>query len=174
MERQVVMGCMTGEHFCQHATDEAGGCPETKAGVRWRLLCQHKNRPLALSSLFACRQAACEALREGRLIEWSGRRGSNPRQPAWKAGCSKFAECLLSIGLLSRFTRYSLNVHTSDKSCRVHAAKAVASFLPFWEVYLTKDVASFTRQHVTRFVLAYSIYHSSSGSKVSRKSGQGV
>jgi hypothetical protein len=86
MERQVVMSQMTGEHFCQHVRGEAGGCPEMKAGVRWTSFEAQENRRLAWSSLFACHQAACEALREGRLIEWSGRRGSNPRQPAWKAG----------------------------------------------------------------------------------------
>src|SRR6266550_9211653 len=37
-------------------------------------------------SLLACRQAACQAHREGRLREKSGRRDSNSRQPAWKAG----------------------------------------------------------------------------------------
>ncbi len=74
------------EHFCLEDKREAGGCQEMEAGVRWRPFGYKQNRRLELSSLLASSKAACEALRGRRLKEESGRRGSNPRQPAWKAG----------------------------------------------------------------------------------------
>jgi len=60
------------KHFCQPAAVEVGGCQETKAGIRWRLLCQNKNRPLVLSSLFVCCQVVYESLRERRpsTLQW--------------------------------------------------------------------------------------------------------
>jgi hypothetical protein len=60
------------KHFCQPAAVEVGGCQETKAGVRWRLLCQNKNRPLVLSSLFACCKVVYELLRERRPSRRAG------------------------------------------------------------------------------------------------------
>jgi len=43
---------------------------------------------------------------ERRFIEESGRRGSNLRQPAWKAGCHDFAARFLYIGLGGDFNAH--------------------------------------------------------------------
>ena len=63
--------------------------------VAARLL-THKNIvPLLAQTLPGCRQAAYSRLAKRRCTTWSGRRDSNPRQPAWKAVCHKFAARLL-------------------------------------------------------------------------------
>src|SRR6266487_6419227 len=75
-------------------SDEADGraCTEadSRNGIEADSRCTRfrtqQNRLLWPSSLPACLQTAYEALPERRFLTWSGRRGSNPRQPAWKAG----------------------------------------------------------------------------------------
>src|SRR6266568_5679540 len=84
-------------------SDEADGraCTEadSRNGIEADSRCTRfrtqQNRLLWPSSLPACLQTAYEALPERRFLTWSGRRGSNPRQPAWKAGCHDFATRLL-------------------------------------------------------------------------------
>ncbi len=79
-----------------------------KAGVRCTLCEAQENRRLDLSSLLASCKAACEGLRERRFKEESGRRGSNPRQPAWEAGTLPFRLTLLSSSDLSSDQIYLL------------------------------------------------------------------
>src|SRR5437868_10400887 len=75
-------------------SDEADGraCTEAdsrngiEADSRWTRFRTQQNRLLWPSSLPACLQTAYEALPERRFLVGSGRRDSNPRQPAWKAG----------------------------------------------------------------------------------------
>src|SRR6266571_6607517 len=57
-----------------------------EAECRCTPFCAKQNRPLLFPSPFGCHQLAPEALAQRRFTAWSGRRGSNPRQPAWKAG----------------------------------------------------------------------------------------
>jgi hypothetical protein len=57
-----------------------------RQNVAVRLFAHYKTVPLLLPSPFGCHQLAPEALAQRRFTAWSGRRGSNPRQPAWKAG----------------------------------------------------------------------------------------
>jgi hypothetical protein len=129
------------EHFCRRVKSEAGGCQKMKAGVRWRPFGHEKNRRLACSSLLASFQAACEALRERRFRCESGRRDSNPRQPAWKAGGCALAARLIYIGLTAGFIRFTCIVSVPGKRCRARffrlSAKHVACFcLRFWQKVL--------------------------------------
>src|SRR3989440_7490757 len=54
--------------------------------VAVHLFTQHKTACLLTLSPLACHEAACSEPVKRRFMRWSGRRGSNPRQPAWKAG----------------------------------------------------------------------------------------
>jgi len=94
--------------------------PKNKAGVRWTPFEAQENRRLDWSSLLACHQAACEALRERRSKKWSGRRGSNPRQPAWKAVCHRIAARLLSTGSASASSTHYHFSRTNGIVCRIH------------------------------------------------------
>src|SRR5690242_13480702 len=58
----------------------------TRQNVAVRLLAHNKTAFLLTPSPFGCHQLAPEVLAQRRSIHKSGRRGSNPRQPAWKAG----------------------------------------------------------------------------------------
>src|SRR6266566_2702083 len=78
-------GVVSGEADSRART-EADGRNESEADSRWTRFRTQQNRLLWPSSLPACLQTAYEAFPERRLFIWSGRRGSNPRQPAWKAG----------------------------------------------------------------------------------------
>ena len=90
--------------------------PRQDVAVR---VCVHKNTVSLLSlTLPGCRQAASDRPAERRCKRWSGRRGSNPRQPAWKAGTlppllrvlwasflfrlKSFPSCLIGSGHASR------------------------------------------------------------------------
>ena len=79
-----------------------------------------KNRRLELSSLLAFYQTACEALRERRSKGWSGRRDSNPRQPAWKAGCHTITARFTSSGSTSGFCVPARCVSAPNKSVHKH------------------------------------------------------
>src|SRR2546428_13667265 len=68
------------------ARTEADGRNESEADSRWTRFRTQQNRLLWPSSLPACLQTAYEAFPERRFLTWSGRRDSNPRQPAWEAG----------------------------------------------------------------------------------------
>src|SRR2546421_6342457 len=90
-----------------------------EADSRWTRFRTQQNRLLWPPSLPACLQTAYEALPERRLVPWSGRRGSNPRQPAWKAGCHTIAASLLRTGLTGSCIPYTTNVSVPDKRCHV-------------------------------------------------------
>ncbi len=91
-------------------SDEADGRTRTEADSRNGIeadsrcthLCRQQNRLLWSPSLPACLQTAYEALPERRLFTWSGRRGSNPRQPAWKAGTLPLSYSRKSRGAQTR------------------------------------------------------------------------
>src|SRR5947209_3229867 len=53
------------------------------------LFAHHKTACLLTLSPLACHEAACSEPIKRRFRRWSGRRDSNPRQPAWKAVCHK-------------------------------------------------------------------------------------
>src|SRR5436305_13095518 len=66
--------------------------------VAVHLFAHHKTACLLTLTPLACHEAACREPVKRRFMRWSGRRGSNPRQPAWKAGT------LLSLlGVLAPF-----------------------------------------------------------------------
>ena len=69
-----------------HTRGEADSRNECEADGRCAHFCIKQNRLLWSPSLPACLQTGYEAFPERRLFVKSGRRGSNPRQPAWKAG----------------------------------------------------------------------------------------
>jgi hypothetical protein len=68
------------------STGEAGCHPKMRQDVAAHLFTQHKTACLLTLSPLACHEAACSEPVKRRFNAWSGRRGSNPRQPAWKAG----------------------------------------------------------------------------------------
>jgi hypothetical protein len=113
-------------------TGEAGCRVKTRQDVAARLL-THKNiAPLLAQTLPGCRQAAYSRLAKRRCTNGSGRRDSNPRQPAWKAGCYKIVAHLIYIGLTAGFIRFISNVSGPGKRCRVRflrlSAKHVTCF----------------------------------------------
>ncbi len=61
-------------------------CDSRRQDVAVHVFAQHKTVSLLAISLPGYRQAACDRPAQRRSIRGSGRRGSNPRQPAWKAG----------------------------------------------------------------------------------------
>ena len=81
-------------------------CEVVRQYVAARLLAHKNTASLLAVSLPGCHQAACDRPAQRRSIQESGRRDSNPRQPAWKAVCRKFAASLLYTGLGGDF-----NVH---------------------------------------------------------------
>ncbi len=98
-------------------------------------LCTNKNIVSLLSqTLPGCHQAACNWLAERRCKRWSGRWGSNPRQPAWKAGSCTIGARSLYIGLAVGFIRFVCAVSGPDKRCHAHflghSAKHFTSFYP--------------------------------------------
>src|SRR4051794_38705957 len=68
------------------STGEAGCHPKSRQDVAAHLFAHHKTACLLTLSPLACHEAACSEPVKRRFIGKSGRRDSNPRQPAWKAG----------------------------------------------------------------------------------------
>jgi len=101
-------------------SDEADGRTRTEADSRCTHLCRQQNRLLWSPSLPACLQTAYEALPERRLFTWSGRRGSNPRQPAWKADGHRIAASFLQNGSGSAFIHFNCDPRTSEADSRPH------------------------------------------------------
>ena len=122
IQRQVATKCEAG--VCLHSK---AGChkkrgrylPQNEAGIRWRLCARHTNRLFLVLVLLASSEAACQAPVKRRFIERSGRRDSNSRQPAWKAGTLPLSYSRISRGartrtadlLLPKQARYQLR-HT--------------------------------------------------------------
>jgi hypothetical protein len=113
---------------------KAGCHPKLRQDVAVRLLIHEKTASLLAVSAPGCRQAAPDRLAQRRSIQKSGRRDSNPRQPAWKAGGHVLAARLVYIGFPAGFTWSTCNVSVPDKRCCVrffhHSAKNVACFCP--------------------------------------------
>jgi hypothetical protein len=117
-----------------------------RAGTCWRLDSATKSRRPDEPSRLACHELACQAHRVRRSKKKSGRRDSNPRQPAWKAGTYSNTARLVQIGLTGRFIGHPSCIRMIDKSC--HKA-----FLGL----LTKAFAYFRRQELRRFLTGKSI-----------------
>ena len=66
--------------------DKAGCRTKSRQDVAAHLFPKNKTATLLSLSPLACHEAACRGLAKRRSIKISGRRGSNSRQPAWKAG----------------------------------------------------------------------------------------
>jgi hypothetical protein len=95
---------------------KAGCHPKTRQDVAVHVSV-HKNTVSLLSlTLPGCRQAACDRPAQRRSIRWSGRRGSNPRQPAWKAGGRKITACLAQTAATGCLTGALSFSRTHDKS----------------------------------------------------------
>jgi hypothetical protein len=75
-----------------------------------------------------------------RFIEKSGRRDSNPRQPAWEAGGRKITACLTQTAFTGCLKGASSFSRTHEKSCHMHFSRILA-----------KVVALPGRQVVMRF-----------------------
>ncbi len=78
-----LMHCLTKNRFIT-AFGEA--MHKSRQDVAANLLTQHKTACLLTLLPLACHKAAYREPVKRRFIDESGRRGSNPRQPAWKAG----------------------------------------------------------------------------------------
>ncbi len=63
-----------------------GATHKMRQDVAVHLFAHHKTACLLTLSPLACHEAACSEPVKRRFMRWSGRRGSNPRQPAWEAG----------------------------------------------------------------------------------------
>src|SRR2546421_9068961 len=100
--------------------------------VAVHLFAHHKTACLLTLSPLACHEAACSEPVKRRFIRWSGRRGSNPRPPAWEAGGHCIAARLVYIGLTAGFIRYTCNVSGPGKRCHARflrlSAKDVTCF----------------------------------------------
>ena len=113
------------------------GC---EAVCRCTPLRQKQNRPLPFLSPVGCSQLALEALAKRRFIRWSGRRGSNPRQPAWEAGGCKITACLAQTAFTGCLKSASSFSRMHEESCHMHFSRIPA-----------KVVALPGRQVVMRF-----------------------
>ncbi len=89
------------------------------AGVRWTPFDGKANRLSRVLLLLASREAAYQAPGERRLRKKSGRRDSNPRQPAWKAVCHMIAARLLYCGSESTSSTYNHSCCTVDIVCHI-------------------------------------------------------
>src|SRR6266702_599131 len=69
-----------------HVSKKAGCRAKSRQDVATRLFAHRKTASLLALSLPGCSQTACDRPAQRRSILGSGRRDSNPRQPAWKAG----------------------------------------------------------------------------------------
>ena len=111
---------------------QAGCHAKARQGVAARPFAQKKTASLLAVSLPGCHQAASDRPAQRRSLPWSGRRGSNPRQPAWKAGGCALAARLVYIGPTTGFMRYTCNVSEPGKRCHVrffrHSPKHVTCF----------------------------------------------
>ncbi len=96
---------------------EAGCHLETRQDVAARLFAHKNIAPLLAQTLPGCRQAACSRLAQRRCKNGSGRRDSNPRQPAWKAGGCKITACLSQTATTGCLTGAPSFSRTHDKSC---------------------------------------------------------
>src|SRR6266487_89785 len=102
------------------APDEADSRTGMEADGRCARLRTQQNRLLWSPSLPACLQTAYEALPERRFNEESGRRGSNPRQPAWKASTYKVTARLLRAGSMGGFIDETSHMSEPDKGVHKH------------------------------------------------------
>ena len=73
------------------AMGEAGCHLKMRQDVAAHRFAHHKTACLLTLSPLACHEAACSEPVKRRFNAWSGRRDSNPRQPAWKAGTLPFS-----------------------------------------------------------------------------------
>src|SRR2546429_9550080 len=93
--------------------------PKLRQDVAAHLFAHHKTAYLLTLSPLACHEAAWNEPVKRRFNAWSGRRDSNPRQPAWKAGCHTLAASLLRTALTGSCIPYTSNVSVSDKRCHL-------------------------------------------------------
>jgi hypothetical protein len=102
--------------------EKRGRCvPEHEAGVRSTAFVRKHITFLEYVCSFLLvkhplRRRRRDEERRGR--EKSGRRDSNPRQPAWKAGGHVLAARLVYIGFPADFIRFTCNVSVTDKRGR--------------------------------------------------------
>jgi hypothetical protein len=78
--------------------DEGRCLPKIGAGVHDTLFCQKQNRLLTKLSPSGCPQTASQGPVKRQFEEKSGRRDSNSRQPAWKAGTLPLSYSRMSTG----------------------------------------------------------------------------
>src|SRR5258708_17326596 len=86
--------------------------------VAAHLFTQHKTACLLTLSPLACRKAACSEPVKRRFRAWSGRRDSNPRQPAWKADRREITGRLFSSGLRRAFTNRTCHLSSIEADGR--------------------------------------------------------
>ena len=96
---------------------KAGCHPKTRQDVAVHVFAHINTVSLLAVSLPGCHQAACDRPAQRRSIRGSGRRGSNPRQPAWKAVRHEIAVRSSSIGSASASSTHIFISHTIDIVC---------------------------------------------------------
>jgi hypothetical protein len=100
-------------------------CAKKMAGCRCTLLFQKQDRLLAAISPLASCEAASHRPAKRRYKTKSGRRDSNSRQPAWKAGTYKNPAKIVSIGLAGQLTHSSKIPERGEQ-------KRLRTFFPFY------------------------------------------
>src|SRR5260370_23067528 len=99
---------------------------EKRQDVAARLFAHKNIASLLAQTLPGCRQAAYSRPAKRRCTIGSGRRDSNPRQPAWKAGGCKLVAHLIYIGLTAGFIRYMCIVSVPGKKCHARFLRRLA------------------------------------------------
>src|SRR5258708_40256010 len=94
--------------------------------VAAHLFAHHKTACLLTLSPLACHEATSGEPVKRRFRTWSGRRDSNPRQPAWKAGGHAIAARLVYVGLTAGFIRFTCNVSGPGERCRARCLRLSA------------------------------------------------
>jgi hypothetical protein len=77
-----------------------------------------QNRPLLFLSPVDCSQLALEALAKRRFSQESGRRDSNPRQPAWKADRRNITARFFSSSFRRAFTHRTRHPSSTEADGR--------------------------------------------------------
>ncbi len=135
--------------------DKAGCRTKSRQDVAARLFTKNKTATLLSLSPLACHEAACSGLAKRRSIKRSGRRGSNSRQPAWKAGTLPLSYSRISRGTQTRTVdllvpnqaRYQLRHTPSNTSELYHSSVTLSS------TFLTKKYSIQWRVALLRYPL---------------------
>ena len=99
---------------------KAGCHPKMRQDVAVHVFAHHKTACLLTASPLACHEAAAGEPVKRRFREKSGRRDSNPRQPAWKADRRKITARSFSSSFRRAFTHRTHHSSSIEVDGRAH------------------------------------------------------